>query len=340
MGDNKNTETKLKLPFMVKLKLNIFALAKLLYIRRDGTINRRLLNLFDLKNSAPATKRINSAEVSTSDISIDPSRNLWFRLFIPSNQPNKLPLIVYFHGGGFNTFGSDSQCYDDLCSQLAARLPAVIVSVNYRLAPEHRYPCQYDDCLDALKFIDDRENCAILPSIADLKKCFVAGDSAGGNIAHHVTHRACQNSDELKNVKITGVLLIQPFFGGEERTESELRLTKAPVVDVKQTDWMWRMFLPEGENRDHHAVNIWKNSEGEEEMKRLDFADVLVIVGGYDPLQDWQRRYVAGMKKCGKHVEVIEYPNAFHGFYVFPQLPEFAAFVTNVTHFIHNRSAR
>ncbi|KAL8458408.1 hypothetical protein ACS0TY_036068 [Phlomoides rotata] len=339
MVDNKNTETKLKLPFIVKLKLYILALAKLLYIRRDGTINRRLLNFLDLKNSAPATKRINSAVVSTSDISIDPSRNLWFRLFTPINQPNKLPLIVYFHGGGFNTFGSDSQCYDELCSQLSARLPAVIVSVNYRLAPEHRYPCQYDDCSDALKFIDDRENSAILPSNADLENCFVGGDSAGGNIAHHVTHRACRNSDELKNVKIKGVVLIQPFFGGEERTESEVRLKKAPVLDVKQTDWMWRLFLPEGEDRDHRAVNIWKNSEGEKEMKTLDFPDVLVIVGGYDPLQDWQRRYAEGMNKCGKEVEVIEYPNAFHGFYAFPQLTEFPAFVTSVTQFIHKKQS-
>ncbi|KAL8501813.1 hypothetical protein ACS0TY_021067 [Phlomoides rotata] len=140
------------------------------------------------------------------------------------NQPTKLSLIVYFHGGGFNTFGSNSQCYDELCSQLSARLPAVIVSVNYRLAPEHCYPCRYDNCLDALKFIDDRENFTILPSNADLENCFVSGDSACRNITHHVTHRACRNSDELKK---------KPFFGGEERSESEVRLKKAPVKNRK-----------------------------------------------------------------------------------------------------------
>ncbi|KAK6123482.1 hypothetical protein DH2020_042771 [Rehmannia glutinosa] len=221
MADNNtNTKQQNKLPFKTRLQLQTFALAKLLYIRRDGTINRRLLNLFDLKNTAPATKRIDTIKVSTSDVLIDPSRNLWLRLFVPNttNPSNKLPLIVYFHGGGFNTFGPNSKCYDELCCHLAAKVPAVIA-----------YPCQYDDCYSAIKFIDDQNNCTILPPNTDIKNCFVAGDSAGGNIAHHVTFRAHQNSHEFENMKIIGVLLVQPFFGGEERTESELRLKKAPV---------------------------------------------------------------------------------------------------------------
>ncbi|KAK6123466.1 hypothetical protein DH2020_042787 [Rehmannia glutinosa] len=277
--------------------------------------------------------------VSTSDVPIDPSRNLWLRLFVPNttNPSNKLPLIVYFHGGGFNTFGPNSKCYDELCRHLAAKVPAVIASINYRLAPEHRYPCQYDDCYSAIKFIDDQKDCTFLPPNTDIKKCFVAGDSAGGNIAHHVTFRAHQNSHEFENMKIIGVLLVQPFFGGEERTESELRLKKAPVIDVKQTDWMWRMFLPEGADRDHRAVNVWMDSEVVNEMKGLEFPNVFVVVGGYDPLQDWQRRYVDGLKKCGKQVEVIEFPQAIHGFYVFPEVKEFDSFVSSVTKFIHKQ---
>ncbi|KAI3454326.1 hypothetical protein Pfo_010989 [Paulownia fortunei] len=160
-----------------------------------------------------------------------------------------------------------------------------------------------------------------------------------GNIAHHVTFRACQNSHEFDNVKIIGVLLLQPFFGGEERTESELRLKKAPVLDVKQTDWMWRMFLPEGADRNHHAANVWMNSEAAKEMKTLEFPSALVIVGGYDPLQDWQRRYVEGLNKCGKQVELIEYPQAIHGFYVFPEVNEFASFLSDVPKFIQKQSS-
>lgn len=88
---------------------------------------------------------------------------------------------------------------------------------------------------------------------------------------------------------------MQPFFGGEERTESEMRLWNAPVIDV-----MWRDFLREGEDRNQPAVNVFGGGDqisNEEEVKSVDFRKALVVVGGYDPLQDWQRRYVQGLKK-------------------------------------------
>ncbi|KAL0401255.1 UNVERIFIED_CONTAM: putative carboxylesterase 18 [Sesamum latifolium] len=258
MADDNSRKFQPKLPSITRLKLLIVGLARHVYIRRDGTINRRVLRLVDIKASAPATKLIKGTRVSTSDVPVDPSRNLWFRLFVPADggSDKLLPLIVYFHGGGFTNFGPDSQSFDDLCSRLAAEAPAVVASVNYRLAPEHRYPCQYEDGFDALKFINT-QNYAVLPATTDLSRCFIAGDSAGGNIAHHVTFRACRDRHELDRLKIVGLVGLQPFFGGEERTGSELRLTSTPMLNVEHTDWMWRCFLPEGADRNHPAAHVF-----------------------------------------------------------------------------------
>lgn len=81
--------------------------------------------------------------------------------------------------------------YDDVCRRLAAGVLAIVVSVNYRLAPEHKYPAQHIDGFDVLKFIDGKKQ--IMPENADLARCFLAGDSAGGNIAHHVAKSVCES---------------------------------------------------------------------------------------------------------------------------------------------------
>lgn len=321
------------LPFKTRLQISIGTFAAKVCVRSDGTINRRLFSLLDQKAIAPTTKVFNDIPVSSSDISIDPSRNLWFRLFIPDTKSSDetLPLIVYFHGGGFTYFGPDSRSFDALCCNLAAQIPATIVSVNYRLAPEHRFPCACDDGFDTLKYIE-AQNYAVLPSKTDLSKCFIAGDSAGGNIAHHVTHRACKDCHKFKKIKIVGLLAMQPFFGGEERTASELRLTRVPFLNIERTDRMWRNFLPEGADRNHKAANVFRDTVPE------DFPSSLVFVAGFDPLQDWQKRYCEGLRRCGKEVWLVEYPNGIHGFYNFPELPESALFVKEVRQFIQKKS--
>ncbi|XP_057804118.1 probable carboxylesterase 18 [Salvia miltiorrhiza] len=329
MGNN-----EMKLPLLTRLKVLIMEVIIYVSTRSDGTLNRRLFNLLNPITSAPATNHINTIQISTSDVTIEPSRNLWFRLFIPTT-PNSasLPLIVYFHGGGFTMYGPDSKIIDHLCSHVAARVPAVVASVNYRLAPEHKHPAQYEDGFDALKFIDARHY-DVLPANTDLAKCFIGGDSAGANIAHHVTVRAVEQAQQFGKIRIVGMLGLQPFFGGEQRTESELRLRKAPLLSTEMTDAFWREFLPEGADRDHPAANVFG---GGATLQNLDFPTSLVVVGGNDPLQDWDRRYVEWLRDCGKRVVVVEYPNAFHGFYAFPELPDFALLIHDVANFVQEQ---
>ncbi|CAI0556041.1 unnamed protein product [Linum tenue] len=291
------------------------------------------MKLFDLK-SPPCSSQINGA-ASSLDVMVDPSRNLWLRLYRPwTSAATPLPVIIYFHGGGFCTMGADSRFYDIFCRSLASETPAVVVSVNYRLAPEHRCPSQYEDGFDAVKFLDAVIN---LDGV-DLGRCFLAGDSAGGNLAHHVAVRAAESEAALKRVKITGLISIQPFFGGEERTESEMRMVGVPVINMEATDWAWRSFLPEGSDRNHPAANVLRLDVS----KVVGFpAATMVVVGGFDPLQDRQRSYHEWLVESGKEgVELLEYPNAVHAFYLMPDLPETPMLLADIRDFIQRHAAR
>ncbi|KAJ8769860.1 hypothetical protein K2173_008942 [Erythroxylum novogranatense] len=327
------------LPWKVKLFVSALSFAVDVTRRSDGSVNRRLMSFFDLKAS-PSKKPVNG--VKTIDITIDTTRNLWFRLYIPtdainlkgSNNNSGLPVIFFFHGGGFVYMAADSNPYNDFCRLLARELPAFIISVNYRLAPEHRYPCQIDDCFDALKFVDSTK-IEDFSTHANLKNCFVAGDSAGGNLAHHVAFKASEY--KFNDLEVIGNISIQPFFGGEERTESEIMLNGAPFVTTERMDWMWKSYLPENSDRNHLAANVF--GPNGVDMSGVKFPPTMVVVGGFDPLKDWQKRYYEGLKKCGKEAYLVEYPNAIHTFYVYPEVQESHLFIKEVSEFVQKISA-
>ncbi|KAK3027751.1 hypothetical protein RJ639_042243 [Escallonia herrerae] len=439
-------EAKASLPLKMRMLLFLLHAATKSAYRPNGTVNRRLLNLVDLK-APPNPKPFNG--VKSYDVSVDPSRNLWFRAFVPTDHcsPGYLPVVVYFHGGGFVTFGPDSRPFDALCRHLSGSIPAVVVSVNYRLAPEHRYPAQYEDGFEALKFLDD--NPQELPENADLSRCFIAGDSAGGNLGHHVAKRACESQFQQLRVQsyggrthlswlprghvtslsgfevpaaatgvlqspsltfakgksdnltrsyeqiveaavfcpnllppdlivatyrrkrsprlpllslfpmsspfvsdvagaplavavavVIGLMALQPFFGGEERTESEKKPVGSLMLSVKQTDWYWRTFSPRGEgwDRDHEVINV--SGPRAADISRLDFPTTLIFVGGMDVLQDWQRRYYEWLKRSGKEVSLVEYPDMVHGFYAFPELPESKQLILELSKFVNMQMER
>ncbi|CBI17027.3 unnamed protein product, partial [Vitis vinifera] len=245
------------LPWKVRLFVTAFGFLTDASFRRNGKVNRCLINLIDCK-VPPSDRPVNG--VTTSDTTVDPSRNLWYRYFVPSaaEAGRMLPVVVYFH--------------------------------------EHRCPA-----------------------------------SAGGNIAHHVTARAGEHN--LRNLQIAGVIPIQPYFGGEERTESEIQLEGAPLVSMKRTDWCWKAFLPEGSDRDHPAANVFGPNSSD--ISGLRFPKSLVFMGGLDPLRDWQKRYCGGLKSNGKEVREADYPNAMHSFYAFPELPESTLFLRELQDFIY-----
>ncbi|XP_010265448.1 PREDICTED: probable carboxylesterase 18 [Nelumbo nucifera] len=334
MSENPRTLKSLVLPWKTKLYLPLISAITNVACRPEGTVNRRLLNFLEPK-VPPSAKPVRG--VKTADITIDPTRNLWVRVFIPTEPAGdaSLPVIVFFHGGGFALQSADSKGYDFVCRRIARTVSAVVVSVNYRLSPEHRFPAQYDDGFDTLVFLDAR-HCEGFPVNADISRCFVAGDSAGANLAHQTVCMA--GKAEFRKLRVIGLISIQPFFGGEERTESEIRLKGAPIVSMDVTDWMWKAFLPHGSNRDHEVVNV--SGPNAPDISGLKYPATLVFIGGFDPLQDWQRRYYEWLKRSGKEVQLVEYPNAIHAVYVFPELPESSLLITEIKNFVANQSRK
>lgn len=245
----------------------------------------------------------------------------------PLSTTKVVPVILFFHGGSFTHSSANSAIYDTFCRRLVNNCKAVVVSVNYRRSPEHRYPCAYDDGWAALKWVVTR---TWLQSGKDSKVyVYLAGDSSGGNIAHHVATRAAE-----AEVEVLGNILLHPMFGGQERTESEKRLDGKYFVTIQDRDWYWRAYLPEGEDRDHPACNIFgprgKSLEG------VNFPKSLVVVAGFDLVQDWQLAYVEGLEKCGLKVKLLFLEQATIGFYFLPNNDHFYCLMEEINKFVNS----
>ncbi|KAI9076347.1 hypothetical protein K1719_039804 [Acacia pycnantha] len=274
----------------------------------DGTITR-----LQKHPETPATPDPNShLPVLSKDVTINTSHNTWVRIYLPRralrhhppSSATKLPLIVYSHGGSFMFYAANSTYFHDFCVNLALNTQSVVVSVNYHLAPEHRLPAAYDDALDALYWIKTTED-PWLTRFADYSNCYLMGDSAGGNIAYNAGLRAAAEVNQLEPLKIQGLILVQPFFGGMKRTSSELRLADDEKLPLPATDVRWELSLPVGVDRDHEYCNPMAESRCkgcDDIIKRLGWK--VVVFGSFgDPLVDREMKLAQALDEKGVAVE-------------------------------------
>lgn len=334
--ESKN-DSKRVVPLNTWVLISNFKLSYNLLRRPDGTFNRHLAEFLDRKVQANA----NPVDGAFSfDIIIDREVGLISRIYrpayedgrvpslseleIPVCSSNLVPVIIFFHGGSFAHSSCNSAIYDTLCRRLVGICKAIVVSVNYRRAPENRYPSAYDDGWTALKWVSSRK---WMQSKDSKVHVYLAGDSSGGNIVHNVALRAAES-----DIEVLGSILLNPMFGGEMRTESEKRLDGKYFVTLQDRDWYWRAFLPEGADRDHPACNPFGpnpiNLEG------VKFPRSLVVVAGLDLVQDWQMAYVDGLKKAGQKVKLIYLEKATIGFYLLPNNDYFYTVMDEISNFV------
>ncbi|OVA00177.1 Alpha/beta hydrolase fold-3 [Macleaya cordata] len=185
---------------------------------------------------------------------------------------------------------------------MATQVSALIVSVEYRLAPENRLPAAYADAIDAVKWVRNQALDAAngepwLRDYVDYSKCFFMGCSSGGNVAYHTSLQVLEM--DLEPVKISGLVLNQPYFGGSERTGSELRLINDRMLPLVKSDLMWELALPRGADRDHVYCNPMVDDLTRGGKKVGLIRRCLVTGFSGDPLIDRQIEFVKMLEEKG-----------------------------------------
>jgi gibberellin receptor GID1 len=335
-------EAKKVVPLNTWILISNFKLSYNMLRRPDGTFNRELAEFLDRKVVA----NTNPVDGVYSFDVVDRSSGLLSRVYRPVTGEESqwglvelekplstteiVPVILFFHGGSFAHSSANSAIYDTFCRRLVGLCKAVVVSLDYRRSPEHRYPCAYDDGWSALNWVHSR---TWLKSGKDSKvHVYLAGDSSGGNIAHHVAVRAAQSK-----VEVLGNILLHPMFGGQERRDSETRLDGKYFVTVQDRDWYWRAFLPEGDDRDHPACNPF-GPRGTS-IESLKLPKSLVVVAGLDISQDWQLDYAQALMDAGQEVNLLYLKKATIGFYFLPNNEHFYNLMDQIKNFVNPNSA-
>jgi acetyl esterase/lipase len=262
--------------------------------------------------------------VVSRDVTLSP--HSFARLYLPpaatgetTTRRRKLPVLVYFHGGGFVMGSAGSAAYHRCLNDLAAACPAVAVSVDYRLAPEHPVPAAYEDSLAALQWALSASD-PWLAAHGDPSRVFLAGDSAGGNICHHLAmHPDVRHAHVAAGggLRLRGVVLIHPWFWGKEPIGGEPRGAAAK----KMQKGLWEFVCP-GAVGGEDDPRMNPTAPGAPALESLACEKVLVCVAERDVLRWRGKLYAEAVARarggcCGEpSVELFESEGVGHVFYL------------------------
>jgi acetyl esterase len=214
-----------------------------------------------------------------------------------------LPIVVYAHGGGFVFCDLDS--HDGLCRNIANRVPAVVVSVDYRLAPEHSWPAAAEDVYAVTCWASD--HAAALG--ADPGRLVVAGDSAGGNLAAVTAVLARDRGGPMPAAQ----LLLYPVIAADFDTESYRLFGQGYYNPKPALQWYWDCYVPSFEDRAHpYATPLNADLRG--------LPAAVVVVAGHDPLRDEGLAFGAALEAAGVPTVQLRYEGGIHGFMTMPML--------------------
>ena len=252
---------------------------------------RTMVTLMD--EPAPSLPRV-------EDISIPgPAASIPARLYDPVGTTGAaLPIVIYLHGGGW--VQGDLETHHGLCARLALHSGVLVVAVDYRLAPEHKFPAAVEDSLAAYRFLRSRGR----EIGADPARVAVAGDSAGGNLSAVVSQLAARSELPVPVCQV----LIYPAVDFAYDTASHRELADAHVIPRDRILWYAEQYLRgEADRTDPRASPV----------RTADLTGqppALVITGGFDPLREEGRVYADRLREAGVDVVYHEFPGQIHGF--------------------------
>lgn len=265
----------------------------------------------DLLKTNPAQIRIEEAQLASREtvlprpkglevenrIVMQENHSIRLRIYRPTGKLKK-PILLYFHGGGF-IFGSSEQ-YDFLFYRLAIDAQITIVSVDYRLAPEHPFPAALHDGYAALKWVKANSN--LLDG--DANKIMVGGSSAGGTIALSLSHY----SRDLGDNCIQFLYILYPPTDNRLTSTSMQKLAHAPMQTKESARWMWHHYLRNSPNKTpRYAVPL-------REMNYKLLPPTHLVVCELDPFIDEGLAYAKRLRENNVEVHVHQIQGAVHAF--------------------------
>ncbi|XP_065859253.1 probable carboxylesterase 9 [Euphorbia lathyris] len=286
-------------------------------LNSDGESVTRLLNLPPANDNPDPDS---GQAVLSKDIILNPQKKTTLRIFVSSKltlkntDGSRLPIIFYFHDAAWVQSGAKHFQVHMRNSYLSCSVPAIMLLVDYRLAPENRLPAQYEDAIDAFLWLKkqalDPKGEPWVKEYGDFSRCFLFGNGCGGNVVFNAALRAMDL--DLTPIKIEGLVLNQPIFGGQTRMESELNYATDNILPLPALDLMWELALPKGMDRDHRFCNPLTLDAPHNATKLKALQRCLVIAFGMNPMFDRQQEFVKMLVKHGVEVQAQFDEIGFH----------------------------
>jgi acetyl esterase/lipase len=226
-----------------------------------------------------------------------PVGDLRGRFYVPSKASARGPLLVFFHGGGW-VYG-DLDSHDPTCRFLAERSGVRVLSVEYRLAPEHPFPAAYDDAVAAYRWVVDHAT----ELGGDPSRLAVGGDSAGGNLAAEVALLAAR-----EQMPLAFQLLVYPGTDASTRTESKRLFGRDLYLTEVFMDQVMDWYVPVRADRTDPRVSPLLDDIP------AGLAPAYIATAGFDPLRDEGEAYARKLADVGVKVELRRFADQIHGF--------------------------
>lgn len=230
-----------------------------------------------------------------------PASEIRFRRYRPIGaKAGLLPTLIYYHGGGFVI--GNIETHDSTCRRLANKSRCQVISIDYRLAPEHPFPAPIDDGVAAFRHIrDNAESFGV-----DAARIAVGGDSAGGAMAAVV----CQLCRDAKETGPAFQMLIYPATDSSQDSASRKAFAEGYFLSGPLMTWFWEAYVPD-EDTDLADLRL-------SPLLAKDFTGLppaFVLTAGYDPLRDEGRAYADRLIDAGVKTTYVNYPGTIHGFF-------------------------
>jgi acetyl esterase len=249
----------------------------------------------------PGLRRPEIGQIVNRDMQ-GPAGSIPLRIYTPQGN-GPFPLIVFFHGSGFVVCSLDT--HDGMCRNLCAGTGCVVVSVDYRLAPEAKFPAATDDCLAATRWAAD--NAAAIGG--DPSRIIVAGDSAGGNLAAVIALRVRDEGGP----RLAGQMLIYPVTEYyQPGTPSMIENAEGYGLTRDGMIWFWDHYLADPS----HGANPYASPLRAKDLGGLPPA--LVVTAEFDPLRDEGEYYADRLRQAGVPTEMKRWDGMNHGFFFWP----------------------